>query len=225
MTDQDIDMTPISLFPEFDSADVAAIEAGLAASQQATGQAQAIRRTSRHQNRRAKAEARLSEILPARFEAGESWHVLSHGDIDSLSYLRHALNGVSHFDYVLMSTWCIAKADLDEIAGWLDTGKIDQFDLYAGEIFPSQYGDEYEQMMRMADIYGCRMVIAKNHSKITLAEQKATNYRLCIESSANVNTNPRIEQSTIHADGDLFEFYREFFHGLKSIDRASRPAR
>ena len=40
-----------------------------------------------------------------------------------------------------------------------------------------------------------------------------------IESSANVNTNPRIEQSTIHRSADLYAFYAEFFDGIRSIDR------
>lgn len=219
-------MTPVDLFDGFDAATVASIEQNLRAQQQATGQATAMRRTSRIQTRRAKAEARLAEILPARFTEGDSWHVLSHGDIDALSYLRHALAGVTHFDHVLMSTWCIARADIEEIASWLDAGRIDQFDLYAGEIFPNQYGDEYEQMLGMCDTYGCRLVIAKNHSKITLCRNTADDYHLAIESSANVNTNPRIEQTAIHCSRELHAFYAEFFHGIQSIDKHSaRQAR
>jgi hypothetical protein len=218
-------MTPQALFADFDTAQIAAITRGIEAQHRADGQARAVRRTGRHQTRRATAEARLAEILPARVDKGDSWHVISHGDIDSLSYVRHLLAGVTHFDHVLLSTWCIAKNDLDEITHWLDAGRIDQFDLYAGEIFPSQYGDEYEQMQRMSEVYGCKLVIAKNHSKVTLVENVADGYRCVIESSANVNTNPRIEQSAIHCDDDLHAFYREFFHGIKSIDRASRQAR
>lgn len=218
-------MTTADLFEGFDAATVDSITRGLQAQQQATGQARAVRTKSRIQTRRATAEKHLASILPARFERGDSWHVMSHGDIDSLSYLRHALAGVSHFDHVLMSTWCIAKADLDEIAAWLDAGRIDQFDLYAGEIFPSQYGDEYEQMLTMCEVYGCRLVVARNHSKVTLCENRAEGYRLSIESSANVNTNPRIEQTAIHCSDELHAFHREFFHGIRSIDRSSRQAR
>ena len=147
---------------------------------------------------------------------------MSRGDIDSLSYLRHILAGTTHLDHVLMSTWCIAKNDLTEITGWLDAGRIEQFDLYAGEIFPGSYGDEYEQFLKMCELFGCRLIVAKNHSKITLAENCAEAYRLVVESSANVNTNPRIEQSTIHAAAALHAFYLEFFQGIKSIDRASK---
>lgn len=213
-------MTP-DLFSDFDPSAIAAIRAGIERDKAVSGQARAVKAAHRHQLRRAKAEKTLAEILPARFQPGDSWHVISYGDIDSLSYLRHALSGTTHFDHVILSTWCIARADLEEIASWLDSGRIDHFELYAGEIFPAQYGDEYEQMQQICDTYGARLVIARNHSKVTLAANLAEGYHLVIESSANVNTNPRIEQSAVHCDADLYTFYAEFFHGLKSIDRAS----
>lgn len=212
------------LFADFDADQVAAIHAAHLREREAMGQARAMRQRSRHQVRRAKAQAHLADLLPARIETGDSWHVISHGDIDALSYLSHVINGVSHFDHVLLSTWCIAKEDLIQLEAWLDAGRIDQLDLCMGEIFPSQYGDEYEQALKMVDSYGIRLVVAKNHSKVTLAANHAEDYWLAIESSANVNTNPRIEQTALHANRDLYDFYKEFFGDLRSIDRASaRP--
>ena len=167
-------------------------------------------------------QATLAELLPVRFQPGESYHVISRGDVDALSYLSHAINGVSHFDFVGISTWCIARPDLEQIAAWLDAGRIEHFELYAGEIFPSQYGDEHEQMLKMVADYDCKLVIAKNHSKVTLASNYADDYHLVVEGSANVNTNPRIEQAAIHCGRELFDFYREFFNGLRSIDRSTK---
>lgn len=217
-------MLPLNdLFAGFDPATIAAAQRQAAADKAQTRRATATKTANRHHMRRANAEATLASLLPATFTEGESWHVASRGDIDSLSYLRHVLAGVPHLDHVLMSTWCIAKNDLTEISQWLDTGRIEQFDLYAGEIFPGSYGDEYEQMLSMCSMYGCRLVIAKNHSKVTLASNAAAGCYIAIESSANVNTNPRIEQSAIHASRDLHAFYLEFFSGIQSIDKHSAP--
>ena len=210
------------LFSGFDPAEVLAASRSHARDKTETRRAVARKSANRHHMRRANAEATLAELLPARIATGESWHVASRGDIDSLSYLRHILAGTSHLDHVLMSTWCIAKNDLTEISNWLDAGRIEQFDLYAGEIFPGSYGDEYEQMLAMCDSYGARLVVAKNHSKVTLASNAAEGYYIAIESSANVNTNPRIEQSAIHNNQDLHAFYLEFFSGIKSIDKHSK---
>ncbi len=210
------------LFAGFDPAMIAAASRQAAADKAETRRATAQKSANRHHMRRANAEATLAEILPARIADGESWHVASRGDIDALSYLRHILAGVPHLDHVLMSTWCIAKNDLTEIGAWLDAGRIEQFDLYAGEIFPGSYGDEYEQMLNLCEAYGARLIVAKNHSKVTLAHNAAETYYITIESSANVNTNPRIEQSAIHCSRELHAFYMEFFSGIQSIDKHSK---
>lgn len=210
------------LFAGFDAAQVQAIMNANKAEALERKTAVATRSAQRKNLRRAKSEATLAEILPAKIEPGESWHVMSHGDIDALSYLKHILAGQAHFDHVAISTWCIAKPDLEQIATWLDAGQIDEFALYAGEIFPNQYGDEHEMMRKMCAEYGCKLVIAKNHSKITLAANYADGAYYAIESSANVNTNPRIEQTAIHASRELFEFYKEFFDGLRSIERTKQ---
>jgi hypothetical protein len=209
-----------ALFEGFDPAEIARASRQIAADRAETRRAVAKKSANRHHMRRANAEATLAEILPSKIEPGDTWHVISRGDIDSLSYLRHVLSGVSHLDHVLMSTWCIAKNDLTEITQWLETGRIEQFDLYAGEIFPGSYGDEYEQFMKMCDLYGCRLVIAKNHSKVTLCA--VDDYRIVIESSANVNTNPRIEQSALTHNAELHAFYLGFFNGVRSIDKATK---
>lgn len=209
-----------ALFDGFDPAEIALASRQIAATRAETRRATAQKSANRHHMRRANAEATLAEILPATIAPGESWHVMSRGDIDSLSYVRHVLAGVSHLDHLLMSTWCIAKNDLTEIANWLDSGRVEQFDLYAGEIFPGSYGDEYEQMLAMCENYGARLVIAKNHSKVTLCS--VDDYKIVIESSANVNTNPRIEQSALHHNADLHGFYLDFFNGVKSIDKSSK---
>lgn len=212
------------LFTDFDASDISAIQARYAADMRVEGEARAARRHSRHQLRRAKAEADLAELLPPKFPAGESWHVISHGNIDALSYLRHALAGVTHFDFVLLSTWCIASEDMIELQAWLDAGRIDRLTLAVGEIFPSQYGDEHALALRLVESYGARLIVARNHSKVILASLEADDYYLVMEGSANVNTNPRIEQTAIHCDRALLEFYRDFYHGLRSIDRAApRP--
>lgn len=40
-----------------------------------------------------------------------------------------------------------------------------------------------------------------------------------VESSANVNTNPRIEQAIVTVDSELAHWYKEFYDGIKSFER------
>lgn len=210
-------MLDTGLFDGFDQVQIAAIRAARLSEVEATGRARAMKKAHKLHVRRAKSEAVLADILPATIADGESWHVISHGDIDSLSYLAHLLRGVECFDFVAISTWCMGSADLDQIEGWIEAGRIDTLALYVGEIFPSQYGDEYARAVELAERYGFRLIVARNHSKIMLAA--GGGQALVIESSANVNTNPRIEQTAIHHSRALFDFYLEFFDGLRTIDR------
>lgn len=186
-------------------------------------QATATRTKNRHALRRATAEKTLATLLPQRFEPDTTYHVLSHGDIDALSYLRHAIDTHGYFDIVLISTWCIAMPDLLELRRWLDNGKIETLELYGGEIFQSQYPDEFALATSMAADYGMRLTIARNHAKVILASNPALDAHLVMEGSANVNTNPRIKQTAVSNSAPLLEFYLAFFRGLKSIDRRPAP--
>jgi hypothetical protein len=203
----------------FDADEIASVMASVRQQPATDKLARALALRNRIETRRAKSEAHLAEILPPIIEDGSSYHVISHGDIDALSYLAHALCAVT-FDRVILSTCCMAQADIDQLSAWLDESLIGRLDLYVGEIFPSQYGDEYIAARRLVDAFGGRLVVARNHSKVIAASNDETGYALVTESSANVNTNPRIEQTTLTASRALFDFYAEFFAGLETIDRA-----
>jgi len=188
--------------------------------QEESKRAQAVaRRRRRIETRRAKSEAALAEALPAAPEPGVSYHVISHGDVDSLSYLAWLVRVCAPLDYAMLSTWCMAMPDVEQLAAWLDAGAIRWLDVYVGEIFLSQYPQEYARVADMLRAAGRgRMCVCRNHAKIMLAA--AGERRFTIESSANVNTNPRIEQTAVHDAPELFAHYKEFYDSLKSFDRA-----
>jgi hypothetical protein len=113
----------LALFDEFDAAEVAAIESAIQADKLADGQARAMRRQGRIHARRLLAEQHLAEILPATLDEGESLHVISHGDVDSLTYLRYVLT-FGPADHVLLSTWCMARPDIEELREHLAASRI-----------------------------------------------------------------------------------------------------
>ena len=181
-----------------------------------TAKAASIRVATRIKTRRAKSEAEIANLLPNRITPGESWHVISQGDIDSLSYLGHIATH-EPLDYVLLSTWCMAGEDVKRLRQWIDSERIGRLDCYVGEIFPSQYADAYSMLCAAARSSGGRVCVFRNHAKVYVA--KNARVSLAIESSANVNTNPRCEQTAIHASAELAEFYKTFFDGIRSFTR------
>lgn len=178
----------------------------------------AIKRKNRHLTRRAKSEEVLRSVLPDYVDTGDSYHVMSSGDVDSMSFMTFYMVNYT-FDDVLISTWVIADSDIDNLVDLMKNGRIKKLKLCLGEIYPGTYPAEYSRLLKMRDEFNFQMVVARNHSKIML--MKNSDMDLVIESSANVNTNPRMEQTAIHNDKGLYDFYNEFFAGVKSIDRYS----
>jgi len=177
------------------------------------------RKTSRIETRRARSEAALSDILPARLQPGTSYHVLSSGDVDALSFIAH-LARAHRLDDLLISTFCLSLPDLEWLAQQQTCGRIGHIRIYCGEILRNTYPDVYDRLCSMERAGQADLTIARNHAKITLAAAGSARYT--VESSANMNTNPRIEQSAVHSDPALYAFYADFFAGIKCIDKKNR---
>lgn len=216
-------MSQLGLLDEFDPAEVAAAIAGRQHDLATMGSSRAMRSQSTARTRRVDSDETLGELIPAQIDPGDSWHILSTGDIDVLSLLRHLLAGAGHFDYVLMTTWRINREDLEQIDAWLNAGKIEEWHLLIDQRFGRLAPDEYQLSRRMVADFGGSVTTCLNHSKVTLCSNEAANTWLVVESSANVNTNRRLEQSAIHHSRPLFDFYREAFDGIRQR-RHTTPA-
>lgn len=171
---------------------------------------------SSHRARRLLSEQALEQELPWHFERGAAYHCISMGDVDALTYLRVIVKQ-QRVRYAILSTWCMAAEDIHEIDTWLDKGYIERIDFFCGEIFRGTYLKEYNDMKALCHKHGCKMSIFRNHSKVMVVFGER--FDCVIESSANVNTNPRTEQTCITVDRDLAIFYKDFFDGIISFER------
>ena len=172
-------------------------------------------RSTKNIYRRAFSETQLLDVLPKVFNDGESYHCITAGDVDSLSYLKVVLRQ-QDLDYCLFSTWCMAADDVLQFDEWLESGKIKRLDAYVGEIFPNTYKMEWKRLNEIFEKHQCgRIAVFKNHSKIYAGY--GSKFAFGIETSANINTNPRTENGCITIDKGIFEFYKEYFDGIKSF--------
>lgn len=62
-----------------------------------------------------------------------------------------------------------------------------------------------------------RLCVFRNHSKIYAGE--GDKFAFAIETSANINTNPRTEQGVVTIDRGLYEFYKAYFDGIESFEK------
>ena len=172
----------------------------------------------RHISRKAASEAALSDQLDWHFREGDCYHCFSFGDVDSLTFFKHVLRK-QRVHYLALSTWCMAGEDVDDMQQWHRRGMLDRVDFYVGEIFPGSYPEVYDAVLDFLTECGGRLCVFRNHSKIMMVVGER--FDCLIESSANVNTNPRSENTVITVDRQLVADYIELFNGIKSFDPAT----
>jgi hypothetical protein len=110
----------------------------------------------------------------------------------------------------------MSAEDILQFDIWLQNESIKKLDCYVGEIFPNQYKVEYGMLQSIVDKHKCgRIAVFKNHSKIYAGFGEK--FYFGIQTSANINTNPRTENGCIIIDKGIFEFYKAYFDGIKSF--------
>ena len=171
--------------------------------------------------RRAFSETQLLDLFGFEpFKVGHSYHTLTAGDVDSLSFLKLILRH-QELTYCLASTWCMNADDVLQFDQWLTDGKIKKLDFYVGEIFPGSYTVEYKMLRDVFDRHQCgRIAVFRNHAKVYAGY--GDRFAFAIESSANIQTNPRTEQTAIHIDKGLYQFYKAYFDDITTFDKEQR---
>ena len=156
----------------------------------------------------------LNKVMSEKPTAGRSIHILTGGNIDLLSHLLWLLQFWPKVRRVFLSAWAISAVDILMCKRYLEEGTIGTLELLLGDIFPSKYKREWEKLMEMYDagvitnIYNSAI-----HSKVMLIDVD-DDTKIVIESSANCNMNPRIEQSCVTVSAELFRFYDVYLHGV-----------
>ena len=179
----------------------------------------ALQVRSQHLIHRLFSERTLEEILPSELHAGECHHIISGGDIDSLSFLMWILRK-QKISRLLCSTWCVSLVDIQELERHHTIGNIGKLDFYVGEILPGSYPAEYKAIGDLCRKTGGRVAVFRNHSKVMAGVGEK--FSFTIESSANINTNPRTENTVVTIDENLCKFYFSFFDEIKSFDKEWR---
>jgi len=171
--------------------------------------------TTNHLYRRAFSELQLLELNKTGYKQDHSYHFITAGDVDALSYLKTIIHD-QDLDYCLFSTWVMSAEDILQFGQWLKDGKIKRLDAYLGEIFQNSYTVEFVMLKDIFKKYQCgRIAMFKNHSKVFAGY--GDKYHFGIETSANINTNPRTENACITINEQIYKFYKEYFDGIVSF--------
>ncbi|MBP5474801.1 MAG: hypothetical protein J6X83_00850 [Methanomicrobium sp.] len=171
-----------------------------------------------HRNiaRKVRSEQSLEAAIDWHFQEGDCFHCFSFGDVDSLTFFKMVLRQ-QHINYAFISTWCMAGEDVEDLRRWYKRGMIDRVDFFVGEIFRGSYPDVYNVTRKFVDEEKGRFVVFRNHAKVMAI--KGARFDCLIESSANVNTNPRSENTVITVDSQLVDEYIKLFAGITPFNQ------
>lgn len=175
------------------------------------------RKGLRQLTRKASSELALETAMNWHWQEGDSYHCFSFGDVDSFSFFKMVLRQ-QRIEYAALSTWCMAGEDVQDLIDWHKRGMIGRVDFYLGEIFAGSYPEVYEMVTKKAlPLWNGRLVIFRNHSKVMAI--KGERFDCLIESSANINTNPRSENTVVTVDRELVDYYVRLFGEIKPFNK------
>lgn len=165
--------------------------------------------------RRAFGESRLlSKLGIEPFQIGHSYHCITAGDVDSLSYIKVMLLHQQCLEHLFFSTWNISGEDIKQLEEWVEEGRIKHLDSYVGEILTTTYAVEWRMLNQMYERYPQlgRLKCFRTHSKVLGGYGEK--FPFVVETSANLCTNGRTEQATITIDQGLYDFYHNYFDNI-----------
>lgn len=138
-----------------------------------------------------------------------------------MSYIKAILRS-QRLDHCLLSTWCMFAGDALQLLTWLESGEIGRLDLYFGEIFKNSYSAIWHQLHDWySDNPGRgRLVMFRNHSKIIAGV--GDRFAFGLQTSANIESNPRMEQASLAIDRGLYEFYKDYFDRIVTFIKEDR---
>lgn len=175
--------------------------------------------------RRAYGVGELVKLMSDKPVPGKSYHIITGGAIDLICHLYWLLRHWPHMKKVLISAWAISGRDILFLEKLLKDGQIDRVELLVGDIFPTKYKMEWKKLMEIYDSGGIYAVYKSTiHSKLLLMEAD-DGTKLVIESSANCNMNPRVEQSCVTVSEKLYDFYFTYLHEMFDEEQARRTVR
>lgn len=168
--------------------------------------------SEKYEYRRAFGESRLlSKLGIEEFKPGTSYHCITAGDVDSLSYIKVMLLHQKTLDHLLFSTWNISGEDIYQLEQWVDEGRIKHLDAYVGEILTTTYAIEWRMLNQMYERHPGlgRLKCFRTHSKVIAGI--GPKFAFAIPTSANLCTNTRTEQAVITIDEGCYRFYKQYF--------------
>lgn len=153
----------------------------------------------------------LAEIIPEIAEDKAYTFISVKGGFSSINFIDYIAKK-SEIDELTVTTLAVGKKHIR----YLDKLPIRKAKFICSGIFEkrglAKEYDYYEAFKTICEKHGWEYSNVNNHSKVILMRSDGKKYVL--ETSSNLNENPKIEQFCFQIDEKLYDFYYEFFKRL-----------
>lgn len=143
----------------------------------------------------------------------EVYKFISSGHFSSISFVKYIAKRTT-INEMYVSSFRIGKKELKTIDVLFKSGKIKMCHFAVGTLMANDSASVkkyhyYDNFKGICEKNGWEYITVNNHSKILLFDTEIGKFVL--ETSSNLNENPKIEQFSFEKDSELYDFYRSAF--------------
>ena len=151
----------------------------------------------------------IEAYTPDLPDDGECYKYISTGGFSAISFIRF-VSSQTVINHLLVTTLRVGKKELKELDRLHRIGDLDRCTIITSGLMKDDsklvksYG-YYDNLVKVCDKNKWELKSVKNHSKLLLMD--TDNGKFVIETSSNLNENPKIEQFSFEKSDELFDFY------------------
>lgn len=169
-----------------------------------------MRRQSKNRLISAQQQQHLRELIGTRPEPGESVHIVNNGKSDFWTWVPVMLGWLETADEFFCSTWTLNRQAALDILRFFDEGRLRAVSVLTGVYFKRRESSVHATLVEGLLARRQRFIALESHAKVLLLANRDKETYLVVEGSANLTSNPRIEQYMITDDFSLYEFHKRW---------------
>lgn len=151
----------------------------------------------------------LMNELPKKDECFKFLSV--QGGFSSIAFIK-LVSDIEKIEDLFVSSLVVGKKHIIELDKMYKNNKLNNCNFVVGTIFKQSNSKDYgyfDIFKKICNKNNWNYKQVNNHSKIILMKTKDNYYVL--ETSSNLNENPKIEQFSFENSKELYSFYKKFF--------------
>lgn len=168
----------------------------------------------------------LDALIKEPPKKDECFKIISvSGGFSSIAIIKWIADREGGVDEMFVSTFRIGKKHMEVLDNLYDDEKLRTVHLFTSEtqkkvdckmVYKGNEYNYFDYICEICNRNGWRITCCGNHSKILLLRTKQNYY--VIETSSNLNENPKMEQFSFENDKELFDFYKSIFEEIEKMD-------